>query len=73
MTPQQTWDLNCDRVVRDGRFATGDLAVYGPPYAVTAVVECCSPGDSMSAWFLLDGRQVRLTHRADLLAVVRPG
>lgn len=61
------------------KYEIGDLAIYGgSPNWTTHVVTCMRPGDRLTSVWCSMGSEaapysVRLTYRADLVSVVRPG
>lgn len=66
------WADNIERIVYDGVFQEGDVAIYGPPYAPCHAALCIKPGTSTEAVFASEQTTVKLAHRPDILAVVRP-
>lgn len=68
---------NRARIIRDGAFVNGDMAIYGPASKTRHVTICRSPGSSRTAIFSSNGSEAgplptRVNYRGDLLAVVRP-
>jgi hypothetical protein len=74
---QSIWNRLSWNRVTDGKYAVGDMALYGSTWNTKHVTMCRSQGSSRTAIFTSDGSEAapystRLFYRGDLLAVVRP-